>query len=284
MTGPSATADQRPVAQPVLVLDGRPRGRADWLREVIAFGPVLVALARKEFKTRYKGAALGVIWGVAIPLLQASVLAFVFSRVIRVGVDVDSYAAYVLSGMVGWSYFATSVAPATTSIVDGASLTDKVWFPRILLVLTTPLANLVSLAVTHAVLVAVLPVMGVDITARLLVLPLALALLIAFTISLGSVLAAMHVYFRDTKYLVQASLLVWIYLTPIIYPAQFLGRWAGWLDANPMTGIVTLTRLATIGSDHWQRPVAVSVGVTVALAVLAVELHRRHDRRFVDLL
>jgi ABC-type polysaccharide/polyol phosphate export permease len=83
---------------------------------------------------------------------------------------------------------------------------------------------------------------------------------------------------------VQAVLMVWIYLTPIIYEAELLGRWAGWLDANPMTGIVTLSRLATVGASDWQRPVAVSVVATVTLTILAVEVHRRHDRRFVDLL
>jgi ABC-type polysaccharide/polyol phosphate export permease len=284
MTGPSATASHEAGPGPILLLDGtRPRPAA-WLREVASFGPVLVALARKEFKTRYKGAALGVLWSVAIPLLQAAVLAFVFSRVVRVGVDVDSYGAYVLSGMLGWSYFATSLLPATTSIVDGASLTDKVWFPRILLVLTGPLANLVGLGVTHVMLIGLLPILGVDIGLRLLLLPLAILLLIAFTISVSAVLAAMHVYFRDTRYLVQAVLMVWIYLTPIIYQAELLGRWAPWLEANPMTGIVTLSRLATVGADDWVRPVTVSVVATLALTVLAVEIHRRHDRCFVDLL
>lgn len=269
---------------PVLELDGTPPPRARWLREVASFGPVLVSLSKKEFKTRYKGAALGVVWSVVVPLIQASVLAFVFSRVLRFRVDVDSYAAYVMSGMLLWSYFAATVLPSTTAIVDGASLTDKVWFPRILLVLTGPLANLVGLGVTLATLVLALPALGVEVGARLLVLPLAALLLIAFTASLAAVLSVAHVWFRDVRYLVQAALMVWIYLTPIIYPAELLGRWAGWLDANPMTGVVTLSRLATVGADHWGRPVTVSVVVTAVLAVLAVELHRRLDRRFVDLL
>lgn len=270
---------------PVLMLDGRPPTRRAWLRDVWAFRSILVTLARKEFKTRYKGAALGMIWAVAIPLLQAAVLTFVFSRAIRGGVSgVEHYGAYVLSGMLAWSFFGTSLMPATTAIVDGANLTDKVWFPRILLALTPPLANLVGLAVTHVALLGLLPVFDVDYSARLLVLPLALLLLIAFTISLSAVLAAAHVYFRDTKYLVQAALMVWLYMTPIIYPASLLGRWEGWLDANPMTGVVTLFRYATIGADDIGRAVTVSVAVTLVLTILAVEIHRRHDRRFVDLL
>lgn len=283
MTGRSATGEG--TGSPVLVVEGRPATWGGWLGEVASFWPVLVTLARKEFKTRYKGAALGVLWAVAIPLLQAAVLTFVFSRAIRGGIGgVEHYGAYVLSGMLGWSYFATTLMPATTSIVDGASLTDKVWFPRILLVLTAPMANLVGLAVTHVALILLLPILGVDLSARLLLLPLAAALLIAFATALSSVMAALHVYFRDTKYLVQAALMVWLYMTPIIYPASLLGRWEGWLDANPMTGVVTMFRLATIGETGWERSVTVSIVATVVLALTAVEVHRRHDRRFVDLL
>src|SRR5690606_25855865 len=187
------------------------------------------------------GAALGVVWSVVLPLVQTAVLAVVFSRVLRFGGEVESYAAYVMSGMLLWSYFSSTLTPSTTAIVDAASLTDKVWFPRVLLVLTAPLANLVGLVVTLVVMVLLLPAFGVDLTARLLLLPAAGVLLLAFTASLAATLAALNVWFRDVRYIVQAALLVWIYLTPIIYPAHLLGRYAGWLDANPMTGIVTLS-------------------------------------------
>lgn len=282
MPGTSTTADADPA--PVLHLDGRPRGRAAWLGDVFSYGPVLLALARKDFTARYKAASLGVLWSVAVPLLQAAVIAFVFSRAIRGRLDVDDYAAFVLAGMLSWSYFAASLLPATTAIVEGARLADKVWFPRILLVLAPPVANLVGLVVTHAALLVALPVLGVGLRWQLVLLPLPLALLVAFTVVLSSVLGASQVYFRDTKFIVQAALMVWIYLTPIIYPASLLGRWSGWLDANPLTGIVTLVRVCALGEGDWVRPVLVTLASTVLLAFLAVELHRRHDRRFVDLL
>lgn len=284
MTGSSATADPEARPSPTLILDGRPPTRWAWLREVVAFWPVLDMLARKEFKTRYRGAAFGVMWAIAVPLLQAAVIATVFSLFVRFEVDGGSYAAYVLSGMLSWSYFAITVLPGTTAIVDGVNLVDKVWFPRILLVLVLPLANLVGLVVTHVVLLFALPLFGVSLTPRLLVLPLAGALLVLLTSALVAVLSAMHVYFRDTKFFVQASLLVWIYLTPVIYPAELLGRWKGWVDLNPMTGVVALTRYATLGTADWSRSVACSIAITVVLLIVAVEIHRRHDRRFVDLL
>lgn len=284
MRGTSATAKSTSEPGRILVLDGKPPPPLAWLRTMASFWPVQVALARKDFKSRYKAASLGVAWSIVIPLLQATVIAVIFSQAFRGSQRVENYGTFVASGMLSFTYLSSSVVPATTSIVDGSGLTDKVWFPRILLVLATPLANLIGLAVTYIVLVSGLWLLDVDYSMRLLVLPAGLVLLFIFTAALSAVLAAMNVYFRDTKFLVQAAFLVWMYVTPILYPADVLGRFGGWLEANPMTGIVTVVRLGIVGADDWQRPVIVSVVATIVLCIAAFEAHRRHDRRFVDLL
>jgi ABC-type polysaccharide/polyol phosphate export permease len=135
------------------------------------------------------------------------------------------------------------------------------------------------------VLVAILPMLGGRYSVSLLLLVPGVALLLAFTAALTLVASALHVYFRDVKFLVQAALLVWIYVTPILYPKDLLGGLAGWVDLNPMTGIVTLFHKATVGgAEAWVRPVGLSLLATVALGVIGVEAQRRHDRLFVDLL
>ena len=240
-------------------------------------------LARKDFQTRYKRATFGVLWAVAVPVLQAGVMAVVFSRVIRVETGVVNFAAYVMSGILMWAYFVATLNSGSTAIVDGSGLTDKVWFPRALLVLVPSLANLVGLGISFAALLVILPLLGVGLSLRALLLIPAALLLVSFTTALTLVLAALHVYFRDVRYLVQAALLVWLYVTPIIYPKELLGRLAPLADFNPMTGVVSLFHLATIGHEpHWERAVVVSVVATIALLVVAVEVHRRRDRLFVD--
>ena len=241
-------------------------------------------LARKDFQVRYKRASFGVAWAVAVPLLQAAVLSFVFSRVVRVPMGVP-YAPFVFAGMVSWSYFSSATLTSVTSIVDGAGLTDKVWFPRALLPIVPCLTGLVGFAVSLVALLVIAPLLGAPVSAWLLVLLPATLLLIAFTVSLGLVLSALNVYFRDVKFLVQAALLVWLYVTPILYPKRVVGRLGSWLDFNPMTGIVDLFHLAVIGPvDQWHRAVIVTGVVTVALFLAGIEAHRRHDRLFVDLL
>ncbi len=252
------------------------------MADLWAHREVLSMLARKDFQTRYKRATFGVLWAVVVPVLQAAVMAVVFSRVIRVETGVN-FAAYVMSGILMWAYFAATLNTGATAIVDGSGLTDKVWFPRAVLVFVPSLANLVGLGISFAALLVILPILGVGLGVHLLLIFPAALLLVTFTTALTMVLAALHVYFRDVRYLVQAALLVWLYVTPIIYPKTLLGKLAPLADFNPMTGVVSLFHLAALGREpQWERPVLVSVVVTIALTAAAVEVHRRRDRLFVD--
>ena len=265
----------------VLELSATADGRGQLLSDVAAHGEVLLALARKDFQTRYKRATFGVLWAVAVPVLQALVMAVVFSKVVRF--DTGDYAPYVMVGIVGWTYFAGTLTAGSTAIVENASLTEKVWFPRVLLPVVPALANLIGLVVSIVVVVGLLPFFHVSLQARLVLLVPATVLLLGLTSGLSLVLAALHVYFRDVRYLVQAALLVWIYVTPIIFPANLLGRWGQLLDFNPLTGVVDLFRMATVGGvADWQRPVIVSVLATAALAWITIEVYRRYDRLFAD--
>lgn len=271
-------------ATEVLEISAEPAALRQWLREVWEHGPVLWMLARKDFQVRYKRASLGVTWAVAVPLLQAATLALVFSHLVKVPAKVP-YAPLVFAGTVCWSYFSGATTTSVSSIVDGAGLTDKVWFPRVLLPIVPCLANLVGFGVSLVALVVIAPLLGAPLTPWLMVLLPATLLLVAFTAALGLVLSALDVYFRDVKFLVTAALLVWIYVTPVVYPQAALKHLGPWLDFNPMTGVVDLFHLAVLGPvESWHRAVIVTVVVTVALFVGGIEGQRRYDRLFVDLL
>lgn len=272
-------------APPVLELSDRPDGVRAWTGDLLRHADVLLMLTRKDFKTRYKRATFGVLWAVAVPVLQASIMAVVFSRVIRTGSG-QHFAVYVMSGVIPYSYFSVVLNTGSTSIVDGADLTQKVWFPRILLVLVPVLSNLFALLVTLVVLLIAMPALGTPYRLHLLLIIPATALLVMFTASLVSVLAALHVYFRDVKFLVQAALMVWLYVTPILYPASLVGSHLhAVLEANPLTGVVALFHMATVGGQTGVAvPVGVTVVVSVVLFIIGAQVQRRHDRLFVDLL
>jgi homopolymeric O-antigen transport system permease protein len=268
----------------VLEIGAEPAAVRQWLLAVWEHRAVLWMLSRKDFQVRYKRASLGVLWAVAVPLLQATVLAIVFSHLVKIPSKVP-FAPFVFAGTVSWSYFSGATPISASSIVDGVGLTDKVWFPRALLAIVPCLTNLVGFGVSVAALLVIAPLLGAPLTPWLLVLVPATLLLIAFTVALALVLSALNVKFRDVKFLIAAALLVWFYVTPVVYPQAALAHLGPWLDFNPMTGIVDLFHLAVLGQfEAWHRPVIVTGVVTMVLFVGGIELHRRYDRLFVDLL
>jgi lipopolysaccharide transport system permease protein len=271
-------------SQPVLELRPRPASRRDWLRAMFDHRGVLLVLARKDFQVRFKRATLGVLWAVAVPAVQSAVLIVVFSHFVRTRHGVP-YGPYVLSGMLAWTYFSSILPLGATSIIDGAGLTDKVWFPRALLPIVPAVSGLVGLAISMVILVAFAPILGAPLEPRILLLIPGCALLVAFTVALSLVLSALQVYYRDVRFMVMAAVSVWLYATPIVYAKSNVGRLGSWLDFNPVTGIVSLFHLAVIG-DHeaWSRAVVITLVVTVVLLVAGIEAQRRHDRLFVDLL
>jgi ABC-type polysaccharide/polyol phosphate export permease len=264
------------------------RTRTEWLRDQWAHREVLMMLARKQFQVRYKRALFGVLWAVAVPGIQAGTLAVVFSHFVHSGRGYD-YPAFVVAAVFGWSYFAQTLASGSTAIVDGSTLADKLWFPRSVLVVSECLAALPGFLVSMVLLLVLLPIFGVGFAPHTLFLIPAVLLLVAFCLALTLCLSALHVYFRDVRYMIQAGLLVLFYLTPVAYPQRRLGGLGPWMDFDPLTGLANIFHLAAVGRPElWTtdvtRSIAVTAGVTVVLAVVALEAHRRHDRLFVDLL
>jgi lipopolysaccharide transport system permease protein len=267
----------------VVELRPEPSRLVAWLRELWSFRQVIWVLTRKDFQVRYKRASFGVLWAVALPLVQASIFVVVFSRVGHFNHTPFSYSAFVLVGVLSWSYFNQTIQASSTAIVDSSSLTDKVWFPRAVLVLVPAISNLFGLVTSMVIVVAAIPIVHAHYTVRLLLLPVAMLLMVTFSVSLGLIASALHVYFRDVRFIIQASVLVWFYVTPIVYPATALKGLAPWMALNPMTGVISVFQFAVAGpSDPLRVAVSVSVGVSIVLLVIGVEITRRFDRLFVD--
>jgi ABC-type polysaccharide/polyol phosphate export permease len=269
-----------------LELTSAPTKFVPWIKELWAFRQVTGILSRKDFQTKYKRASFGIVWAVVLPLLQGLVFVVLLTHIGRFNHLGYSYAAFVLSGNLAWAYFNTAATAATTSIVDNSQMTDKVWFPRTIVVLVPNISNLFGLGTSMIILLAAMPLVSAPYSWRLLVLIPAILLMIAFSVAFSLVASALHVYYRDTKFIVQAGTLLWFYVTPIIYPAKSLGKHIGpWLFLNPATGVINLFQFAAAGPfGPMRNAVLVSVGVTLVLFVIGIQRQRKFDRLFVDLL
>jgi lipopolysaccharide transport system permease protein len=250
-----------------------------WSRELVA------VLARREFFVRFKRASFGVLWAIAVPALQAGVMVVVFSRIVPIRTTVP-YITFVFAGMTAWTFFASALATGSTSIVDGVGLASKIYFPRVVLPLVSIGSALYGLTIAVAILVMVDLADTRHIGPEILLLFPGATLLVVLCAGLVLVTSAVHVYFRDVRFLVQAALLVWIYVTPIFYPLGAVhGTLRSLVLANPLTGTVELFRAATVGADTDLLPaVAISAGWSVSLVVVGLMAHCRFDRRFTDLL
>jgi ABC-type polysaccharide/polyol phosphate export permease len=265
-------------------LDGGPTPPRTLLRETWASRRLIAILARKDFYVRYRRAKFGLLWAAAIPLVQAVALAFVVSRFAKFETG-SQYTVFVLAGTVAWTGFAGIVNSGSTAIVDGANLSTKIYFPRMVLPLVTVCTAAYALCIGTVVLIVATLVTGVGLGPDAVLLLPAIALTLVLGASFAIVLSAVHVYSRDIRYLVQAALLVWLYLTPVIYPMSAIGRVRPWIEANPVTGVVELYRAATVGSDASLTTTLLwTSGWCVALLAIGLALHRRFDRVFVDLL
>jgi ABC-2 type transport system permease protein len=191
------------------------------LRELALHREILANLIRKELKVKYVASVLGAIWS----LLNPAVYLAVFTLVFRVFLDnrVPGYAVFLLSGLLAWNLFSVSVTSATRSVVDNANLVKKVYFPREVLPVAGIGVALVDFLLQSLVLVGFMVATGWRFHPEALPLyPLAFVALLLFTTAVALVLAAANVRYRDVQHLLALALLVWFWMTPIVYPAALV--------------------------------------------------------------
>ncbi len=264
-------------------------------------------LVTRNLKIRYKGSALGFAWSLFTPLAMIAIYA-VFAGVLGMrrallGLAGNSfdYLPFLVTGIVAWQFTAGVLSDALHAIAGNANLVKKVYFPRVLLPVSTVLANGVNFLLTFAVLLAYLALAGaLRLSAASLWLVPALALQFALCVGVALLVATLNVFFRDTEHLVGLVSLAWFFLTPVMYETalqtEALSRFEGFPAAlrglvflNPMTGVLALYRRALMGMDLVPAGVSpawvlLSVGAVLLLLVLGAAALRAGDRRFGDVL
>jgi lipopolysaccharide transport system permease protein len=266
-------------------LEGEATPVGELARDVWRSRPLIQMLAKKDFFVKYRRATFGMLWAACLPLFQASVLALVFSRVVRVETE-EPYAVFVFPAYAAWSFFSATLPGASTSIVDNAALSNKIYFPRAVLPLASTLGALYSFVFTLVALLGVCVAFGEYPDVDMLLLVPGVALLVLLTAGLALLISGLHVYFRDMRFFLQAALSVWLFVTPVLYPLeQADGALEVAIRANPMTGVCELFRAAVIGGDPgWGSTVVISLVWLAVTLTAALLVHRRYDRVFSDLL
>ena len=279
------TTEQDPINAPVLVEIGRSQGAWQTLRDLWRYRELLYFLAWKDIKVKYKQTTLGVAWVVFQPLLGMALFTVLFGRVAKLPTDGLPYPLFYFASLMSWTYFSTALVTASNSIVNNTSLISKVYFPRLLLPASAIIGALLDLAITAVLLVVLLLYFKIPITAGLAAVPLILMLLVALTLGVGQMLAALTVNYRDIKHALPFLVQLWFFASPVIYPLSMVPERYRWLvSLNPVTGIIESTR-ALIGGRAmpWDALGISCIGIVVVF-VWGFWYFQRTERRFADVI
>lgn len=253
------------------------------LGELWAYRELLFFLAWRDIKVRYKQTFFGVLWAVAQPVLTAVVFALFFGRFLGLPSDGVPYDAFILAGLLPWTFFASSVLSGSTSVVTSANVITKVYFPRLIVPLAIVLAKLIDFAIASVVLVALLVWHQTTLTWQLLLVPLLVVELTALAVGVSAAMAALNAKYRDFGHIVPFFVQLGMFATPVIYPLSVVPERFRWVAAlNPMSGVIETLRAALFGQPIDWPLLGTSAALTLAMLLGGIMIFRRTERTFAD--
>jgi len=242
-----------------------------WLQlrmgELWTYRELLYFFVWRDLKVRYKQTAIGVVWVVLQPLMSMGVFTLFFGRLAKLPSDGLPYPVFYFSALAPWTYFSTALTAATNVVVENQRLITKVYFPRLILPLSSVMSGLVDFAIAFAVLLAMVLGYGLRPGANALWLPFLLLLALATALGVGLWLSALNALYRDVKYVTPFLVQFWMLASPVAYPSSLVpGKWQWLYGLNPMTGVIEGFRWALTGRG--QAPGALLLASAVAVAAL----------------
>lgn len=256
------------------------KGTARSLREIFEQRELLFLLVRRELKARYKDSSLGFLWSLLRPLSILVVYYVAIGKFLGAERAIPDFAIYIFTGLTVWQLFQEIVSSSTGSIVGNAGLVRKVYLPREVFPLSTVGSALFTFGTQLLILAAAVLVVGqVPTGSRLWYLPLSLAVILVFGTAFGLALAAINVYLRDVQYLVEISLTILFWASPVVYSWELVHRTIGgtWLEtlylSNPVTlAVLGMQRAVWVAGTDEPVPSDLGTRLIISLAVGAVLL------------
>lgn len=254
------------------------------LRELQDYRELIYFLTWRNIKVRYKQTAIGIAWAVIQPLAMMVVLSLFFGRILGLAPEDVPYPIFVLSGLVPWQLFARSLTESSSSLVTDQRLITRVYFPRIIVPLSTTLAAIVDLLISLAILLVIMLFYGMVPGKEILWLPLFILLLLITSLGVGFWLSALNVEYRDVRYVLPFLTQLWFFATPVVYPTtQVPERMWPLYALNPMVGIIAGFRWSLTGvGDPPSALLFVSATISLVVFLSGIVWFRQRERTFVD--
>jgi len=231
-------------SEKIMIYDSTKRGSSalEELRGIFQYRDLIYQLVRRDIVTRYKRSVLGIAWTMLQPLGMMIIMTLVFSSLFQ---TVKGYPAYLLSGLIAWTFFSQTTTAAIHQIVWGGTLLHRIYLPRTSFAVSAIGTGVINLVFSLVPLIFIMLLIGRPIRGSIIFLPIAMLLLAAFTLGIGLILSTLAIYFPDVTEMYQIILLAWMYLTPIIYPEEILPEaYRFWVtNLNPMYHLIKIFRV-----------------------------------------
>lgn len=210
------------------------------LHQLWRYRDLVFQMVRRDLVMRYKRSVLGIAWTMLNPLGTTIILAIVFSEVFGIG---GGYAAYVLSGLMVWNFFAQTTNACMTNLLWGGHLLKRIYLPRTVFSVSAIGTGLINLALSIVPLLAVMLFTGITPKISAFLLPIAALFLSMFSLGLGLLFATIAIRFADVVDMYQVLLTAWMYLSPVIYPLEMIPEKYAWIvKFNPVYYLISFTR------------------------------------------
>ncbi|MBI9049617.1 MAG: ABC transporter permease [Anaerolineaceae bacterium] len=249
-------------------------------RELIYF------LTWRDIKVRYKQTALGASWAILKPFMMMVVFSIFFGGLAEVPSDGVPYPVFSYTALLPWELFAGALSIASRSLVANRHMITKVYFPRIILPISSVLGGLVDFLIAFVILIIMMIFYGIAPTTNMWTLPLFLLLALVTALGTSLWLSAMNVLYRDIGYILPFLTQFWLFITPVVYPTSMLPEKYRLIYAlNPMSGVVEGFRWALLGiQDSAPGPMLiVSSVISMLILITGIIYFRRTERQFADM-
>jgi lipopolysaccharide transport system permease protein len=272
--------------QEIVIEAGRTEGH--YWRDLWRYRELFRVLAWRDVAVRYKQTVIGVTWAIIRPFLTMVVFTVIFGKLANLPSDGTApYAIMVFAGMLPWTFFSSALADASNSLLGGANLISKVYFPRLILPLASIGVALVDFAVNFAMLIALMIWYRFVPSWQIVLLPLFMMVAIFASLGPGLWLTALNVKYRDFRYVIPFLLQFGLYVSPVGYSSNIVPeQWRLLYSLNPMVGVIDGIRWCTLGGQSrlYMSGFPLSIGVTAFFLWFGIRQFRKTENTAVDLI
>lgn len=256
------------------------------LKSLWYYRELLYFLTWRDIKVRYKQTIIGAGWAILQPFLTMIVFTIFFGKMAKVPSEGVPYPIFSYTGLLLWTYFSSSVSNSSNSLVSSANLITKVYFPRLIIPLSSSLAGIIDYFFALSILVIMMIFYHISISPFLLILPLLLFCAFIAATGFGLWLSALNVKYRDVRYAIPFFIQLLLFATPVIYPTTILPEKIRWLlSLNPISGVIEAHRACILNHQpiNWTS-FGISAGVAILIFVAGIFYFRRMERFYADII